>query len=357
MKKEILSKVQEVEKKETEADLQSTISHLRAQLRENNGIIRKFEQSRGGQIEFARQISESVRALEPLPPVLYTPKNPTQSEVVVVENLSDLHVGELIRPVETGGFGAFNYSIAQKRMKVHEDNILNWTFVNRLGYNIPDLHIFGIGDYISGDIHQELLVTNEFPLPGQVARAASLIAHHIRNLAPHFRQVVFHGVGADNHGRLQKKPQAKQKAANNMSFLVHSLVEAHLVDVSNFRMIQYEDMAPLIEVANHQFIVTHGDTVKSVMGIPWYGLERAIGREALRRMKQGGFDYMNVGHYHTPLYLPKLLMNGSLSGTTEFDHSAGRYGPPSQITYLVHRKHGVFNFVAWKFDVEKGETK
>jgi hypothetical protein len=357
LKKELVQKLQVAETQARESELEATISHLRAELKEKSGIIGKFQKSRGGQIELARQISESVKALTPIDPILYTPKNPSQSEVALVENLSDLHVGELIRPAETGGFGAFNYSIAQKRMKVHEENILNWTFVNRLGYNIPDLHIFGIGDYISGDIHQELLVTNEFPLPGQVARAASLIAHHIRNLAPHFRSVTFHGVGADNHGRLQKKPQAKQKAANNMSFLVHSLVEAHLRDLPNFKMIQYEDMAPLIEVNNHQFIVTHGDTVKTVQGLPWYGLERYLAKEALRRMKSGGFDYANVGHYHTPLYLPKLLMNGSLSGTTEYDHSAGRFGPPSQITYLVHRKHGVFNFTAWKFEIETEETK
>lgn len=358
--KEVLGQVKavdvEVERREKEEELRATIEHLKSQLSERNKTIARFLKTRGGAIELAREISQSVKALQPSPARHYELKNPSQSEVAVVENLSDLHVGEVIRPAETGGFGAYNFAIAQKRMALHGDNLISWVNVNRLGYNIPDLHVFGIGDYVSGDIHQELLVTNEFPLPGQTARAGFLIAEHLRNLAPHFRRLYFHGEGADNHGRLQPKPQAKQKTANSMSFLVHSLVEAYLRDVPNIEVIQYEDMAPLIEVANHGFIVTHGDTVKTVQGLPWYGLERYTAKEALKRMKKGGFDYLNVGHYHTPLFLPRLLMNGSLSGTTEFDHSQGRFSPPSQITYLVHRKHGVFNFTAWKFVVEKEET-
>lgn len=361
MEKKIAQKLEQASEQvamlEREHDLAATIEHLRAQLKEKDRTIIRYQKSRGGLIEVAQQITESVRALEAPKLIPYVARVPSQSEVAMVENLSDLHVGELIRPAETGGFGAYNWAITNKRMGTHGDNLLDWTRVNRLGYNIPDLHVFGIGDYVSGDIHQELLVTNEFPLPGQTARAGLLIAEHLRRLAPHYRKIVMHGIGADNHGRLQKKPQAKQKSANNMSFLVHALIEAYMRDVPNFTLIHYEDMAPLIEIADHRFIVMHGDTVKSVMGIPWYGLERAIGREALRRMGQNGFDYMNVGHYHTPIFLPRLLMNGSLSGTTEFDHSAGRFGPPAQISYLVHKKHGVFNFTAWKFEIETEETK
>lgn len=346
----------QTQQKQQADDLHATVEHLRAQLAERDSTIRKYRESRGGQIELAKEICLAIKASAPCKLVPYTARDRSKSEVALVMNLSDLHIGELIRPAETGGFGAFNYAIAEARADLYVRNLLDWVATQRHSYNIPDLTVFGIGDYISGDLHQELLVSNEFPLPGQTARAASLISRIMRTAAPHFRSVTFHGVGADNHGRLQKKPQAKQKAANNMSFLVHALVEAEMRQHVNFKLIAYEDMSPLIEVGGHNFVVTHGDTIKSVMGIPWYGLERFIGKEAIRRMGQREFHYVNCGHYHTPIFLPKLLMNGSLSGTTEFDHACGRYGPPAQISYLVHRKHGVFNYVAWKFAIEKYET-
>lgn len=344
--------------KTRETDLEATVEHLRAQVAEHAATIRRYRESRGGLIEVAREICTAVRALTPPKHIPYVPTEPSRSEVAVVANLSDLHIGELIRPAETGGFGAFNYDIAVKDMGMYERNLISWTEMNRRSYNIPDLHIFGIGDYVSGDIHQELLVTNEFPLPGQTARAGLLIATFVRDLAAHFRTVTFHGVGADNHGRLTRKPQAKQKAENNMSFLVHALVEAYLHDVPNFKLVAYEDMKPTIEVARHKFIVHHGDTLKCQLGVPYYGMERERGREATRHMWKGDrFEYINIGHFHVPAIISgNMMINGSLSGCSEFDHSCGRFAPPSQISYLVHPRWGLFNFTAWKFAVEQGET-
>jgi hypothetical protein len=341
-----------------ESDLNATIEHLRAQVAEHRATIQRYQKSRGGLIEVAREICTAVKALEPPKFVPYKPGDPSRSEVAVVANISDLHIGEIIRPVETGGFGAFNYEIAKARMATYRDNLLSWTALNRRAYNIPDLHVFAIGDYVSGDIHAELLKTNEFPLPGQTARAGELIAAFVRDVAARFRKVYFHGVGADNHGRLQPKPQAKQKAANNMSYLVHALVEAYSSKIPNVAVTQYEDMKPVIEVANHRFLVEHGDNYKAQFNIAYYGIERGRGREATRRMLTGDkFHYMNLGHWHVPGVISgNVIMNGSLSGSTEYDHAAGRHAAPSQISYLVHPRWGMYNWVAWKFAVESEET-
>lgn len=341
-----------------ESDLHATIEHLRAQIAEHRATIQRYQKSRGGLIELSREICTAVKALEPPRFVPYRPSDPSKSEVAVVANLSDLHIGEIIRPAETGGFGAFNYEIAKKRMGAYFQNLVSWVELNRRAYNIPDLHIFAIGDYVSGDIHGELLKTNEFPLPGQTARAGELIAVFVRDAAARFRHVHFHGVGADNHGRLQPKPQAKQKAANNMSYLVHALVEAYCSKVKNVTVVQYEDMKPVIEVASHRFLVEHGDNYKAQFNIAYYGIERGRGREATRRMLTGDkFHYMNLGHWHVPgIVSGNVIMNGSLSGTTEYDHASGRHAIPSQVSFLVHPRWGLFNFTAWKFEVEREET-
>lgn len=342
-----------------EQDLHATVEHLRAQIAEREGTIRRYRESHGGRIELAREICQAVKALTPHSNVPYKPRDKNKAEVAFVANLSDLHIGEITRPAETGGFGAFNYDIARKRMKSYVTNLIDWVTCQRSAYNIPDLTVFGIGDYVSGNIHQELLVTNEFTLPGQTARAAQVIAESLRLLTPHFRNVTFHGIGADNHGRLQPKPQAKQKSENNMSYLVHALIEAYMAGHGNFKLIAHEDMKPTIEVAAHRFLVHHGDTIKCVLGVPFYGLERDRGREATRRMKAPGrdFDYVNIGHFHVPNWLSEnIFINGSLSGTSEFDHSCGRHAAPAQISYLVHPRWGAFNYVPWKSIVEQDET-
>jgi hypothetical protein len=59
-----------------------------------------------------------------------------------------------------------------------------------------------------------------------------------------------------------------------------------------------------------------------------------------------GFHYWSTAHFHTPFFLEnRHIGNGSLSGTSEFDHSQGRHAKPCQVAFLVHPKHHVFNFI------------
>ena len=58
------------------------------------------------------------------------------------------------------------------------------------------------------------------------------------------------------------------------------------------------------------------------------------------------FNFSAMGHFHVPGFIEgATLMNGSLSGTTEFDHSVGRFSPPSQLAFMVHPNHKIFNIV------------
>lgn len=85
-------------------------------------------------------------------------------------------------------------------------------------------------------------------------------------------------------------------------------------------------------------------------GIPYYGMERDRAREAMKRQHtEKGFDYISIGHWHVPAIIGgNILVNGSLPGTTEFDHLVGRHASPAQVSFMVHPKFGLFNWVAWK---------
>jgi hypothetical protein len=86
------------------------------------------------------------------------------------------------------------------------------------------------------------------------------------------------------------------------------------------------------------------------MGIPFYGIERSRAQEATVRMNRPNlhFDYMVLGHFHQSAVLGNILMNGSLCGTTAYDHTKSRYSEPSQLAALIHPKHGLFNFLQIK---------
>ncbi|MDA4120295.1 MAG: hypothetical protein OK436_06880 [Thaumarchaeota archaeon] len=309
--------------------------------RQLSALLKKEEKTK----EYVAEVKQAVTALDPIEPVAILEPKESHTPMTAVFHLTDWHVGERIRAKETEGFGNFDWEVAQDRVLGQlVPGYLRWLNTQRSGYVINDACLLLTGDFISGDIHDELRRTNEFPIPVQTARAGHLLGSVVQALAPHCERLTVVEIGADNHSRLVQKPQAKQKVDNSMGYLVYEIMNAHVEKHANVVVDRSEGMKHLFQIGNYKFLGEHGDSVKSWMGIPFYGLEREKAREASRRMfNDKGFHYIIIGHYHVPLF-SQLIMGGSLSGTSEYDHSCGRSSPPCQTAFIVG-KRGAFNFV------------
>lgn len=175
----------------------------------------------------------------------------------------------------------------------------------------------------------------------------------IADIAPQFKFVRVHFVSEDNHSRLTKKPQAKEAGMNSLNYLVGYMAKTHLLNFLNVSFDIYPMNEKVISVNDRLYLITHGHTIRGWMGVPWYGVERKVGKEALARMqiimqeferaKEIGFHKYVFGHFHTPIDTPLYSCGASLQGTDAYDHQAGRYANPGQSAWLVHPKHGEFN--------------
>lgn len=322
-------------------------SHLRKSIRDLTRANSHLREKLGDRKELANSIAAAVTSEPALPRCHVSRSSKLKPRVWAVLKLSDWHIGEVVEANETEGFNEFSWAIAQARIYRIAQDFIKWVETQRNAYIIDDCAILGEGDYISGDIHLELQVTNEFPLPVQTAKAGLLLGEVLRIVASHFKQVHVKLVGADNHGRLVRKPQAKQKTSNSMSFLVHTIAQARCDRCSNIDFEIAEGMKLHTEINGAKFLIEHGDTVKGWAGLPFYGFQRSIGKEAARRMNSDlGFHYWSTAHFHTPFFMEnRHIGNGSLSGTSEFDHSQGRHSAPCQVAFLVHPEHRIFNIV------------
>jgi hypothetical protein len=351
--------IDDLKNNKANAPIPDQIAHLRKEVGRLEGENQKLREKAGSMELLAKVIEESIDSLKPLPAIPYKVSGKLEStaKMAAVVKFSDWHIGEVIRPEETEGFGKFNYAIAQERLNTITKKVIAWTHNHRMAFNIPQLYVFCEQDFISGDIHDELKATNEFPSPVQAVRAGKLLAQQIATFAPHFPEVHVIEVGGDNHSRLQKKPQAKQKATNSFGYVVYALANELLSQHKNVIIHEQDGMTHLANVVGQRFLCEHGDTIKAWMGIPYYGIERMRAREATRRMlerkkKDLGFDYVSCGHFHVPAVVSgNILMNGSLSGTSEFDHGCGRHARPSQVSFMVHPEHGIFDWTPWICDI------
>jgi hypothetical protein len=218
--------------------------------------------------------------------------------------------------------------------------------LHRKNYHLDELRILVLGDLIIGGIHEELKVTNAFPEPVQCTKAGELLARQVSIMAQHFPKVIVEFIVEDNHARLTKKPQAKEAGINSFNYIVGFIAKEMLRVHKNVQFNIYPQYEAVVNVCGRRYLLCHGHGVSGWMGFPYYGIERRVGREAMKRMNGPDvrkFHRVILGHWHAPMSHPWFWISGSVQGTDAYDHKNGRHAEPSQAAWMVHPKHGEFD--------------
>lgn len=325
-------------------DLRSQVSRLEQQLSTE-------KQERGKVSNIMSDVLAAIPHAAPTP-IVYKPQgNGTKSKVVFVAHATDWHIGETTLPQYIEEFGAFNYALACERVQRWIGKLLDKLAVVRTGYTCDECVVIGTADWISGDIHEELIRCNEFPCPEQSVRAGFLLGDFLKALAPHFKSVRAEILTAGNHDRVTKKPQSEQGGINSWGFVVTHIAQQYVKDIPNIEYRMHLGAKAIVNVSGTQYLIMHGDGIPAHMGVPHFGMDRLVMREFLARAKmlpERQFDAVVCGHWHCANNLMFCRYGGSLSGTTAHDHKFGRHGLPHQTSWLVHEKHGEFDWTRWQ---------
>ena len=329
-----------------EAEQSDLVKGLEAQIDEKDRIINDIRKEAGNLEVLFNSLLANVSAIKPKA-VQYKPHfDDEKSEVQAVMQICDGHMGAVQEADEIEGFNEYNPEICKARQMDYADRFIKYVDKHRKNYRIDECNVLVTGDLISGDIHQELQVTNAFPAPVQVVKAAEVLAEQMALISQAFSIVRVHFIGADNHGRLTKKPQAKQEGMNSFNYLVGVLAEAYLSQHINIDFNIYPMYEKVVQVGNRNYLITHGHGIRGWGGYPWYGVDRKMGKEAQARMRaimeehsklrEIGFHKFVFGHYHTNVETEMYMCCPSVQGTDAYDHQNGRFSGPAQAGWLVH---------------------
>lgn len=328
------------------------LRHLRAE----NSRLTKILQSRkvaSGQIsEAMKDVLTEVSVWKPGPASWRPAKKESRvgRPVVQVAHITDWHIGEVTRPSAVEDFGQADFETASARIGRLVESLVRKVTLTRHAYNADELHVLGTADWVSGDIHDELIRTNEFPAPVAAVRAGFLLGSFLSRLAPHYRTVTADLITAGNHDRLTRKPQSSDGGLNSWGYVVCEIAKQHLAQHRNVAVRVHTALSAVVKVAGTRYLITHGDGIMGTWGIPFYGIERRKQREAMARMNledSRHFDKIVIGHFHEALNHQHWLIGGNLSGTTAHDHKQGRHALPHQTSWFVHPAHGEFDWTRW----------
>lgn len=266
----------------------------------------------------------------------------------IVAFLSDVHAGEVVRPEEIGGYNAYNLDICEQRLQRFFERTILVARDYLAGVEYDQVILPLGGDLVSGDIHDELVETNEMATLRVCEWLIPRLAAGVEMLAEEFGRV--HVVSAPgNHGRDSKKPRHKKRSEHNADTHVARLLANDLRrsgDAITFDIPEGADVD--FEVYGYVFSMEHGDNLRfnGTSEIGSLGpVKRGNLRKTKKRQEQGApFKYGLYGHFHqfVPAYTQGFVMNGSLKGYDEYA-SDGQFSPEpaQQALMVVTPEHGI----------------
>ena len=322
------------------------VRSLKSQLRDAENLLSEYKKDTGKVSVLMDEVLSAVRVspkVEIKP--FRTDSSAVDSPCSVVFQITDSHHGAVQSKSEIEGFGEYSPEISERRQAQFVKNALKWASCHT-AYKIDEAVVLVTGDLISGDIHKELQVTNAFPTPVQSVEAARILATQVLQISGCFPKVRVEFICEDNHGRLELKPQAKEAGFNNWNFVIANISKQMLKDQDNVEFNFYPQFEKCVSVKGRRYLLCHGHGIQGWMGIPYYSIDRKVGKEAVKRMHApttAQFDLIVMGHYHTPMAAPLYWIGPSVSGTDAYDHKNGRFGNPAQVAWMVHPKNGEFD--------------
>lgn len=257
--------------------------------------------------------------------------------------LSDIHAGEVIDAEEILGINEFNPDICRRRLRRYFEAscIIGQRWSSDTSCQGAMLAL--AGDLISGDIHEELRITNALTSHEQVALVVEEVTAGIHRLKEAFGFVHVIGVPG-NHARTTPKPTAKLYARLSYDILICSMIaERFKADEKvTFQFGRAKDQ--ITPVFGRTVYTTHGDKIGTRGGMGFAGPDLPIVRGAKKiSIQQSSIgrdcDLIQFGHYHHTSQPGHIFANGSVPGYSEYaDDLRAVVEPPQQWTYLLHSK-------------------
>jgi hypothetical protein len=303
-------------------------------------LIDQISEHFGGKVAKPLQLSKLPRL---------TPQKGRALAGVPTLLLSDWHYGEVVDPRQVEGLNEYNIDIAERRAERVFNKTLELLFRHQSGQTYEAAVVPLGGDMTSGNIHDELRITNEAPLLETVLRLMRQLERGLLQFAQNFPGVYVPCV-VGNHGRMDKKPSAKNKVKDNYDWLLYKMLEhsvtARLGDQCNVAFAVSPSADLPYSIYGTRYLLTHGDQFKSAGGVGgiFPGLMKTDYRKRKRSMQtgRGGYDRLVMGHWHQYGSLESIIVNGSLKGIDEYAYQMNLgFEPAQQALWMTHPEFGI----------------
>lgn len=301
---------------------QTLVSDLRKQLDSKDKQIATLEET----INLICLLEDTRKK----PNKILVPKSKA-NEAVPIFLWSDWHVEEMVDRRKCLGKNEYNLQIAEARARKCAESTVKMIRHARLSSHVRSAVLVLGGDFITGDIHQELCETNLLGPAEACVFARELLAQGLDAIAREkYLQKIRVVCIVGNHGRTTKKMQFKNGTEKSVETIIYAELARQFTD-KRFEFTIARGGVEMVRLSpGFDLRLFHGHQVKYQGGIG--GLTIPLTKWIHRQDQTQAAAFNGMGHWHQyGLPTPKCLCNGSLKGWDEYaaEHGFG-FEPPQQ---------------------------
>jgi len=267
-----------------------------------------------------------------------TPRGRSDDESIAVLVCSDWHVEEEVKPASVGYRNKYNLDIAEKRVKTLFSRTLKMVRKEQEATKIDTLIVALLGDFISGNIHDELLESCLLRPIDAIIFAQTLIVSGIDFLLEHSELNLVIPCKCGNHSRISRKVHVANESGNSLEWAMYWNLKNRYKDNPRVTFI--------VEPSYHTFVKVYQDTIRFHHGhsIRYHGGVGGLHiplRKAISQWNQTQHADLDViGHFHAYEYTThRYIVNGSLIGWSPFGvWIKAVEEPPMQAFFLWNKK-------------------
>jgi len=311
------------------------------------------QKSRVGQKDVERKYQESLatidaqrRALEasyalarPVETVVIEPKHGgSTSEATAIALAGDWHIEEEVGK-EVGGLNVYNLDIAQACAAQFFRAVVSLTRMSQQDVKIEHLVLGLLGDFISGDIHDELRERCQLRPTEAIVMAQRMLVSGIEFILNHSKVSILAVCKSGNHARTTKKVFVSNEQGHSLEYLMYQHLAAHFRSEKRVQFQIDESYHSYVQIYRETAAFHHGHHVNYQGGVG--GLTIPMNK-AIDRWNEArpATVYFN-GHHHTSLDGERFVSNGSMIGHSAFSVSIkAPYGEPRQWFNLIDKRRG-----------------
>lgn len=265
-----------------------------------------------------------------------------EGEAVPVIVWSDWHSEEKIESRTTGGKNKYTLAIADARATRVAQSTLKLMADDAKQVTINEVAVFLLGDFITGNIHDENVEMAQL-LPVEACLfAQGLIESNIDFLLANTTYDYNFYCKVGNHSRITKKVHVSTELGNSLELAMYVSMMKRYKDCPRVKFHIEPSYFSIVDIVGTRVRFHHGHAVSYGGGIG--GLHIPLRKKIKSWNETSRADFDIMGHYHGFLENStlKYMVNGSLIGYSPYAERLGAVlETPIQGYCLIHKKYGV----------------